>query len=189
MVAVLPASTFVKSCVGGVAQVAGVGGVESSFLTQSVACVTSQSHPDYPALLVLIEYLCALEVGPVAMVQCRLVYLLVPQGPMWRQIRGMGLAYHYRSPPPLPPSLPPHSSSSSFPPPPSFPCSMSCLPETGRLTLRLFKSAQLLQAHSVAQAIIVSHTPFLPACHAPCHTPSSPFLAGWLCQRRHGLHS
>ena len=42
--------------------VAGVGGVESNFLIQSVRCIKSHDHPDYPAILVFIQYLTALEV-------------------------------------------------------------------------------------------------------------------------------
>ena len=41
---------------------AGVGSVESSYLVQSAPCVKTPDHPDLPAILVLIEYLGALEV-------------------------------------------------------------------------------------------------------------------------------
>ena len=44
------------------AQIAGVAGVESNFLAQMTPCVTSHSHPDLPAIMVFMEYLCALEV-------------------------------------------------------------------------------------------------------------------------------
>lgn len=57
--------------------IAGVGSVESAFLTQCTPSLTSYSSPDLPALLVLIQYLVQLE------------------GPMWRQIRGQGLSYNY----------------------------------------------------------------------------------------------
>lgn len=56
----------------------GVGSVESAFMYQVSPAVDSYQHPDYPAILVFIEYLCALE------------------GPLWRQIRGCGYSYHYR---------------------------------------------------------------------------------------------
>jgi len=56
----------------------GVGSVESAFLQQISPGVDSYLHKDYPAILVFIEYLCALE------------------GPLWRQIRGCGYSYHYR---------------------------------------------------------------------------------------------
>ena len=48
---------------------------------------------------------------------------------MWRQIRGMGLSYHY---------------------------SMSCSPSEGLLYLVLYKSSQLVQAYDVARKILVS---------------------------------
>jgi len=63
--------------------ITGVGGLESAYLFHSVLL---ESHPnihspymdlDYPALLVLIKYLTAME------------------GPFWKEIRGRGLAYGY----------------------------------------------------------------------------------------------
>ena len=57
-------------------------------------------------------------------------YLLLLQGPMWRQIRGMGLSYHY---------------------------SMRCKIEEGLLYFILFRSAQVAQAFEVAKKILVSY--------------------------------
>lgn len=42
--------------------VVGVGSVESSYLIQYVPCNVSHTHPDLPALLVLLQYLSQLEV-------------------------------------------------------------------------------------------------------------------------------
>jgi len=57
--------------------IVGVGSVESAFLTSATPTVQQHDHKDLPALLVLIQYLTQLE------------------GPMWRQIRGQGLAYSF----------------------------------------------------------------------------------------------
>lgn len=42
---------------------AGLGSMESSYLVQSVPCIKTPDHNDLPAILVLIEYLGALEVS------------------------------------------------------------------------------------------------------------------------------
>ena len=60
--------------------VIGVGSVESSYLVQVSSCVNSYTHEDLPAIRVFIQYLTQLE------------------GPIWRQIRGLGLSYHHRYP-------------------------------------------------------------------------------------------
>ena len=59
---ILPSHLSLLPTSAGRTLVAGVGGVESNFLVQSVPCIKSHDHPDYPAILVLIEYLTALEV-------------------------------------------------------------------------------------------------------------------------------
>ena len=43
--------------------IAGVGSVESSFLIQTSPGITTYDHADLPALMVFMEYLCALEVS------------------------------------------------------------------------------------------------------------------------------
>ena len=55
--------------------IAGLGSVDSVYMEIRMMYTTSPTDPDLPALLVLAEYLSQLE------------------GPLWRQIRGSGLAY------------------------------------------------------------------------------------------------
>ena len=62
---ILPSQRFVDPSAKGKTLVAGVGGIDSNFLVQSVPCVKSHDHPDIPAIMVFIEYLCALEVSAV----------------------------------------------------------------------------------------------------------------------------
>lgn len=57
--------------------VVGVGSVESNYLSQVVKSLDSNTHPDLPALYVLIQYLTQLE------------------GPFWRELRGLGFSYNY----------------------------------------------------------------------------------------------
>eukprot|EP00794_Sanderia_malayensis_P015884 gene15884-17484_t len=90
-------------------KIVGIGAVESAFLYQSAPCIDSFTHHDYPALLVLIEYLCALE------------------GPLWRQIRGLGLSYHY---------------------------SISVDPSSGKLTFILMKSTHIFSAYQKGKQIV-----------------------------------
>uniref|UniRef100_UPI00358F5AD4 uncharacterized protein C05D11.1-like isoform X2 n=1 Tax=Myxine glutinosa TaxID=7769 RepID=UPI00358F5AD4 len=92
--------------------IVGVGAVESSYLIQTVPCVTSCLDPNLPAIMVFIEYLTALE------------------GPMWRQVRGLGLAYHY---------------------------SMRVDPSEGLLYFMLYKSSQLVSAYKQAMDILAEY--------------------------------
>ncbi|XP_066250958.1 uncharacterized protein C05D11.1-like [Euwallacea similis] len=56
----------------------GLGCIESSFYYQTSKCLTSFDDPDLPALMLYVQY------------------LIQAEGPMWKQIRGKGYAYHYR---------------------------------------------------------------------------------------------
>ena len=62
---------------GNTGLIVGVGSVESSFLIQWTKGMTDFEDPDYPSVLVFIQYLTQVE------------------GPMWREIRGQGLSYNY----------------------------------------------------------------------------------------------
>ncbi|KAG7174925.1 Peptidase M16 inactive domain and insulinase-containing protein [Homarus americanus] len=90
----------------------GVGSVESAYLLQSTSCVTEHRDWDVPAILTAIQYLTQLE------------------GPMWREIRGQGLAYSY---------------------------SINLNPTQGLLILKLARAAQLTGAYREAQDILNSH--------------------------------
>jgi len=62
---------------GNTGLIVGVGSVESSFLIQWTKCLSDFDDPDFPAVLVFIQYLTQVE------------------GPMWREIRGQGLSYDF----------------------------------------------------------------------------------------------
>lgn len=57
--------------------VIGMGSVESAFLFHTVEAINNFLSPDLPALMLYLQYLTQLE------------------GPLWKQIRGQGLAYGY----------------------------------------------------------------------------------------------
>lgn len=90
----------------------GLGSVESAYFVQAVPGISSYSHPDLPAIMVLIQYLTQLE------------------GPMWRQIRGLGLAYNF---------------------------SVSVKPEEGLIFLLLFKCSHVVSAYKEAKRILNDH--------------------------------
>ncbi|GLH01355.1 Presequence protease, mitochondrial [Gryllus bimaculatus] len=66
-----PADQTTNSCV------VGLGCIESSFFCQTTRAIKDFSDPDLPSLLVFLQYLTQLE------------------GPLWKQVRGLGLAYGY----------------------------------------------------------------------------------------------
>lgn len=69
--------TLVNAVPSPKAAIIGVGSVESNYMHQLVKSINSIDHPDLAAVHVLNTYLTQLE------------------GPLWRQIRGAGLSYHY----------------------------------------------------------------------------------------------
>ncbi|XP_044726839.1 uncharacterized protein C05D11.1-like [Chrysoperla carnea] len=58
--------------------IVGLGACESSFLITTTPCIKDFNDPDLAPILVFLVYITQLE------------------GPMWRQLRGAGLTYHYR---------------------------------------------------------------------------------------------
>jgi len=91
---------------------AGLGSCESAFLSRTTPSITDPRSPDLPALMLAIQYLTQLE------------------GPMWRQIRGAGLAYGYFM----------------------FPST-----NKGQLFLTLFKATHPVKAFEEAKRIVMSH--------------------------------
>jgi len=91
---------------------AGLGSCESAFLSRTTPCLTDPKSEDLPALMLAIQYLTQLE------------------GPMWRQIRGAGLAYGYFM----------------------FPST-----NKGQLFLTLYKATHPLKAYEEAKRIVMSH--------------------------------
>ncbi|KAL4219134.1 hypothetical protein ACF0H5_021716 [Mactra antiquata] len=92
--------------------VVGVGSVESAYLIQAVDCVKCFQHDDLAAIMVFIQYLSQLE------------------GPLWRQIRGLGLSYHY---------------------------SMYVQPETGLLYFILARSTHIVAAYKEGREIVMNY--------------------------------
>jgi len=90
----------------------GLGAVETAFLSRSVPAINDFNHEDLPPLMLLIQYLTQLE------------------GPMWRKIRGAGLAYGYF----MYPSV-----------------------AKGQLYLSLFKATHPVKAYQEAKLIAESH--------------------------------
>ncbi|KAK7023548.1 hypothetical protein SK128_010059 [Halocaridina rubra] len=92
--------------------ITGLGSIESSYLLQTSYCVTSFRDWDLPAILTAIQYLTQLE------------------GPMWKGIRGKGLAYGLY---------------------------MYLVPYEGTINLELYKAAQVTDAYKEALNIIYNH--------------------------------
>lgn len=92
--------------------IVGVGSVESNYMQQIVKSINSLDHPDLAAVFVLIQYLTQFE------------------GPLCRQIRGLGLSYHF---------------------------SIQLSPSDGLMYFVLYKSAQLLSAYNKTVEIVARY--------------------------------
>ncbi len=75
---ICPCRQFLNEACVGRTVVTGVTGVESNFLMQNIEGVASYTHPDYSAILVFIEYLCALEVRCMISYDITIHYVYVP---------------------------------------------------------------------------------------------------------------
>lgn len=92
--------------------VIGMGSVESAFLFHAVEAINDFLSPDLPALMLYLQYLTQLE------------------GPLWRQIRGQGLAYGYTIAP---------------------------KPNEGLLLLSLYRASNVVAAFKETKRIIETH--------------------------------
>uniref|UniRef100_A0A2S2PA73 Presequence protease, mitochondrial n=1 Tax=Schizaphis graminum TaxID=13262 RepID=A0A2S2PA73_SCHGA len=90
----------------------GMGAIESSYFIQVVDCINDFNHPDMPALLVFLQYFTQLE------------------GPMWKNIRGLGHAYSY---------------------------SITPRPNEGLLLLHFYRSVNVPAAYKETKNIMESH--------------------------------
>ncbi|XP_025203253.1 uncharacterized protein C05D11.1-like isoform X2 [Melanaphis sacchari] len=90
----------------------GMGAIESSYFIQVTDCIKDFSHPDIPALLVFLQYFTQLE------------------GPMWKNIRGLGHAYSY---------------------------SITPRPNEGLLLLHFYRSVNVPAAYRETKNIMESH--------------------------------
>ncbi|XP_059480505.1 uncharacterized protein C05D11.1-like [Neocloeon triangulifer] len=100
---------LISECQGQRGSIVGLGCVESSFLKHCCPGLKGYKHEDLPALLVFTQYLTQLE------------------GPLWKQVRGQGLAYGYNM----------------------FP-----QPNEGRLYFTIFKATNTLAAFVESKAIV-----------------------------------
>ncbi|ESO83908.1 hypothetical protein LOTGIDRAFT_222342 [Lottia gigantea] len=91
---------------------AGIGSIESAYLYIAVPCINDFNHPDLPSIQVLIQYLTQLE------------------GPMWKQIRGLGLSYSY---------------------------TMYLSPESGLLCFYLGRSTHIVNAYKEGRDIVLGY--------------------------------
>lgn len=92
--------------------IVGMGSVSSSFLNQTTPCIKDCEHEDLPALLVFLQYLTQFE------------------GPMWKQIRGLGFAYSYNMVP---------------------------RPNENQLYLTIYRASDIVSTYAEAKKIIETH--------------------------------
>lgn len=103
----------IKLCSNPTEMILPLGSVESNYMYQVVeSAIDSHEHPMLPSMYVLINYLTQLE------------------GPLWRQIRGLGLSYNY---------------------------SISINPNEGTLYFLLYKSTNVVGAYDKAVEIVKHH--------------------------------
>lgn len=91
----------------------GLGSSDSKYFSQIVPSIHDLNHPDLAPLYVLTQYLTQLE------------------GPLWREVRGLGLSYHI---------------------------DISISPSEGVLQFLLYKSTQVVEAYEKCFAIVLEHT-------------------------------
>ncbi|XP_043275299.1 uncharacterized protein C05D11.1-like [Venturia canescens] len=92
--------------------VLGLGGIDSAYFAQCTKAINDYDHPDLAPLLVCLQYLAQLE------------------GPMWKQIRGLGLSYSY---------------------------DVSCKIDEGLMYLAFFGATNIVGAYKEAKAIVEHH--------------------------------
>ncbi|KAF6215152.1 hypothetical protein GE061_009903 [Apolygus lucorum] len=106
---VTPDWKLLQEKMGDESAVTGAGAVESTYLCQTTPSIQDFNDPDLATLLVFFQYLTQLE------------------GPMWRQIRGQGLAYSYNIVP---------------------------RPNEGKLYLTLYRASNVVGAYKEAKSVI-----------------------------------
>lgn len=106
---IIPCHQLIEPISSPKAAIVAVGSVESSYMYRVVKSINSANHPDLAPVYVLIQYLSQLE------------------GPLWRQVRGLGLSYGY---------------------------SIQLSPSDGMMYFHLAKSAQVVAAYNKSVGII-----------------------------------
>ncbi|XP_050528273.1 uncharacterized protein C05D11.1-like [Daktulosphaira vitifoliae] len=92
--------------------IVGMGSIESSYFTQVTDCINDYNDPDIAAILVFLQYFTQLE------------------GPMWKNVRGLGYAYSY---------------------------SIIPRPDEGKISLHFYRSVNVPAAYQATKSIIDEH--------------------------------